>query len=281
MRRRGLLSTIAVLVALAGIQGSTKGSQQDSPSQAGDNSDWFDGDKVRLNIKSKATNTDVTYAAQVNEEGDARFEITGLDAGKRVSGVIIVIGRRAMCVTGLELQKGAEIDALDAGKLAVQTALGLLSRAFPEGSASVGKAAIIKLVDRLDPITMKTPSATGEFPTPWSLSGTAKVVAAGVVSFQLNFSYPVDPGANQKENLELSGTWQVSPAPLVLADDTQLRGWQIYSLGPITTHTSEGTLYDYGARRMADFARLGELRRALLSDPPAGNKSPSMRTPGA
>jgi hypothetical protein len=78
------------------IHKSTLGGQREDPPQAGSTSDWFDGDKVRLTVKSRATNTDITYAAEVNEGGDGRFEITGRDAGKRIEGVIIVIGRRAM-----------------------------------------------------------------------------------------------------------------------------------------------------------------------------------------
>ena len=280
MRGRILIFSIAFLFGVGHIQGSAHRNHREDPSQASDNFDWFNGDKVRVNVKCKATNTDLTYLAEVNDSGDGRFEITGQDAGRKVSGVIIVIGRRAMCTRGLEMEKGAEIDALDAAKMAVQMALGFLSKAFPEGSASVGTSAAVELVGRMDPITMKTQSASGELPTPWSLKGTANHIATQAVGFQLSCSYPTGAGAAQTEKLELSGTWEISSTSLVLSDDIQLRGWQIYTLGPITSRTSEGTIYDYGAVRMRDFATLGDLRRALPA-PPSEKRSPSMRTQGA
>ena len=277
---RILIFSIAFLFAVGSIQGRTHGDYHNDPSQASDNSDWFKGDKVRVNVKSRATNTDLTYVAEVNDSGDGRFEITGLDAGKRVSGFIIVVGRRAMCTRGLEMERGVEIDALDATKMAVQMTLGLLSRAFPEGSESVGTSSAVELVDRMDAIEMKTQSASGELPTPWSLKGTANRLAPKAIGFQLSFSCPIDEGAAQKEKLELSGTWENSSTSLVLSDDMQLRGWQIYSLGPTSGRTSEGTIYDYGAVRMRDFPTLGDLRRALPVVP-SEKRSPSMRTPGA
>jgi hypothetical protein len=126
---------------------------------------------------------------------------------------------------------------------------------------------------------MKTPSAAGELPTPWSLSGIANQLAPKVVSFHLNCAYPLGADSDEKENLELSGRWEVSSTPLVVRDDIQLRGWQVYSLGPITNRTSEGTLYDYGALRIADFTTVGELRRTLL-DRPEQRRAPSLCTPG-
>ena len=278
MRGRILIFSIAFLFAVESIQGSTQRNYREDPSQASDSSDWFNGDKVRLNVKSKATNTDLTYVAEVNDSGDGRFEITGQDARGKVSCVIIVIGRRAMCTRGLQIEKGAEIDALDAAKMAVQMTLGLLSRAFPEGSASVGTSAAIELVDRKDPIEMKTQSASGELPTPWSLKGTANRLGRQAVGFQLSFSCLIDDGAARQEKLELSGKWEISSTSLVLSDDMQLRGWEIYSLGPITSRTSEGTIYDYGAVRMRDFATLGDLRRALPAAT-SERQSPSLRTP--
>jgi hypothetical protein len=279
MRRRSLICAIAFLFAVGHIAGGTQRSKHEESPQASNGSGWFDGDKVRVNLKSKEADTDLTYTAEVNEEGDARFEITGREGGKKVAGIILVIGRRAMCTTGLELEKGAEIDALDAAKLAVQMALSLLSKAFPKGSASVRTQTSIELVQRMDAIVMETQSARGELPTPWSLRGSANRVGSQIVGFHLSCSYPMDEGGNKKETLELSGTWEISSASLLLSDDLQLRGWQIYSLGPVTSRTTQGTIYDYGALRMNDFANLGELRRAIMNQPD-GKKSPSMRTPG-
>ena len=263
MRVLSFLLFIALSSVSVGILANAQQNHHEAGPQAPGAPDWLKGNKVLVNVTSGSKESDLTFSVEINENDDARAEITGRESGRRVAGTIMVVGGRVMCTRGLELEKGYEIDELDSITLTMQMALNLLSRAFPQGSGSVGSTTSIDLVERVRPLALNTRSASGSTPVPWNLRGSATHMEGQKVGFRLSFSYPSEQGGSRRETIQLAGTWEIAPTALVLDDSIQLRGWQIYSLGPVTSRTGEATVLDYAAVRMRDFDTLKELRLAM------------------
>lgn len=228
---------------------------------------WFKGNKITLTASDRTQQNSATLKLETSDNGDLMLECEGRQGGAIENGTIIVVGGCAMLTRGLKMEKGYEIDALDGPMLTIKLVLTLLSRAFPDGPASMGVRSRINLVENELPVSINTVSAGGEFPPPWTSKGSAGLSAEGVVQFDMSFTYPTGERANKNEAMQLAGTWQLSPTSLLIADDFQLKDWQIYSLGPTKEDAGGGsTIYDYGASRMKRYATLGELRKAIGSD---------------
>jgi hypothetical protein len=227
---------------------------------------WFKGNKITLTTSDRAQRNSATWKLERNDEGDLMLECGERQGGTIENGTIIVVSGCAMLTRGLKLEKGYEIDGLDGPILVIRLALTLLSKAYPDGPRSVGQKSRIELVENHLSLSIYTVSAGGEFQPPWTLKGSAGLSAEGVVQFDMSFTYANPEKPKENETMQFNGTWQLSPTSLVIADDFQLKDWQIYSLGPTKEVTGGGaTIYDYGTGRMKRYATLGELRKAIAS----------------
>jgi len=169
------------------------------------------------------------------------------DAGA-MKGAVAMVGGRVMLTRDLKLERGYEIDALDAPVLTMTLVMRLLSRIFPDGPSSVPAE---KHVDRTDKVGIKlaTPSADWRIPGPWHLVGVVKKAAGGAIAYDLVLSYSGDgPKGASTQAMRLQGELAALDKP-PLPDTMSLEGWVSYGVG-VQQEKSEGsTAYDYVAKR--------------------------------
>ena len=211
---------------------------------------------MRSGVLLHADNSTVTFTNAAS--GDMQIEFAGSSNGAHQAGKMIVVGGRILVANGLEFRPGAEIDTLDAPTLEVQLALKLLSKAVPGGPTQVKASQVISLEQQKDPIEVATPSASGAYAVPWSLTGRIVRGAQDRLSFTLTFTCKEAPGS-----ITIAGMWEkTSPAP-VLPDNLSLVGWRAFKIGPYTKQQAGGTIFDYGAQELPNkFETLGQARAA-------------------
>jgi hypothetical protein len=184
-----------------------------------------------------------------------------------LKGVVAMVGGRVMLTKDLKLERGYEIDALDAPMLSMILVMRLLDRVFPDGPSSVPAE---KSIDRTDKVGIKvaTPSADWRIAGPWHLGGTAKKDAKGAIAYDLVLSYPQEgpDGRPGTQTMRLRGDLAGLDKP-PLPDTMSLEGWVAYGVG-VQQEKSEGaTSYDYGAKRdeKARFKTVADVRAHIAA----------------
>lgn len=193
-------------------------------------------------------------------------DVTAVPGGMK--GSIAMVGGRVMFTKGLKLERGYEIDAIDAPVLSMQLVLRLLDRVFPGGPVSVPRE---RRIDRHETIGIKyaTPSADGRIPAPWNLTGTVARTPKGVVAYDLVLEYPAEsraPGGS-KQKMHMVGELAESREP-VFDDESSLVGWTAYGVGPQEEQAGNATILDYGAKRQdrSSFRTVGDVRTYLADE---------------
>jgi len=171
-------------------------------------------------------------------------------------GRMIVVSGLALLMKDVEHEPGYEIDAIDGPMLLQQLVVVLLDRAFPDGPASIGATAPIKIRQAERAIHVVSPGAELRLAAPWTLSGAAHR-ASGRIEYDVEFVFT---GEGSEKSMHFTGFWQQASAPTALDDRMPLDGWTVLLLGPLTPDTKEGTLLDDGAKpatgRWADLRAL-------------------------
>jgi hypothetical protein len=90
---------------------------------------------------------------------DIQISVESSDAKGTAKGMILLIGGRVMAIQGPIIQKGYEIDALDAPVLHFELIQRLLGRAYPGGPDNIAGEKQIDVSDERTGIKMATPSA--------------------------------------------------------------------------------------------------------------------------
>ena len=180
-----------------------------------------------------------------------------------VRGKVGLVGGRMMIVQGLNLTRGAEIDAMDGPILSMRLALTVLERLFPDGPASIKGLTNVNHKDDDVAIRFATPSASGQIPAPWSATGKVENYNQGVVNFDLVLTLPAaNPAAKAPlGKMTLKGRLSSRTQP-VFRDDMPLAGWGIYSLGPVR-RPEGGVSLGVKPETGADVKTIGELKASL------------------
>jgi hypothetical protein len=192
----------------------------------------------------------------VTKNGDGRIETSGSRGGKSYAGSLMLISGNRMLARDLPMVPGAEIDALDGPVLEVNLALELLAKAFPRGPESLTTPQTVNVSEPKEPIKVSTRSASGEYPAPWTLKGSARSESSAK-----SFDFAFRP-SGVKQAFRIVGSWAQTAKPPDLPDSLPVNGWRVFSLGPYSKQTSGGTIHDYGAQEIGkEFVTLGDVRR--------------------
>ena len=177
---------------------------------------------------------------------------------------ILLISGRFMASRGSKLEKGYEIDTVDAAALSWQIAGQILGRASPGDPARLRAPVRIALAENRVPIHVVTSSAEETFDPPWSAQGRINPIGNSRVDFEIVFAFrnPMPPSAAME--MRYSGRWERSPTSPALPDSMSLDGWSIYALGAQRRRDKDGVAVDFGASPLPQrFSTVGELRRSL------------------
>lgn len=218
--------------------------------------DWFSPTTVSVRITVPPHRDFSSTSIEVAGNGDSRIQTSTFVSGKVSSGTLLVISGNYLLVKGVELKTGAEIDALDAPALEVQTVLKLLAHAVPEGPASIAGIRAIDVKEQTRAIEIATQSASGGYPAPWSLTGSVRRDSGSVLSFAVTFKF-----AGGTDALTMTGDWQKSSTPSQFTDSLSVAGWRAFHLGPQQSTQGGSTILDYGAQEIpGGFTTLGQVR---------------------
>lgn len=171
---------------------------------------------------------------------------------------MLLINERAWLVRGAPLPPDGEIDLLDGGALSLQLALRLLELARPSGPASLGREVTVERTTVPESIRVATPSTSGEFAPPSTLSGTLKPSGSDGVAYRLEFEHGAGAA---RQAATLTGTWVRLARPRTLDDGADVTTFSLYELGPRPVPSGIVTIMGYGATRRPSAASIGEVRR--------------------
>jgi hypothetical protein len=173
------------------------------------------------------------------------------------SGELLLVAGRVVAGRGDIVQNQDLAPMLYAPALMMHLVSHLLERALPSGPAALGERQEISFKEASQAIEIDTGLATGLFPAPWQLSGSAWPSGEGRRRFQLSFSFanpqPDDPG--RVDSIELSGGQDYLQGAFPLLDEASLYGWNLQWL----------TEDDEAAELVTDELLLSELRAQALT----------------
>jgi hypothetical protein len=233
--------------------------------------DWLQGNRVKLRPGGFGGQTLITM--EMGSGGDVwiRQETKEKDAVTAVT--LLLIGGKAVAVSGGELPSGGELEILDRAGLQLQLVEHILARAYPDGPDTVQGHEKIALQEKKEPIRIGTTGSKGYFSPPWSVAGQATPLATDKIGFDLTFSFTPEKSTDKPKEktkqkkaankLKFAGIWQRDSRTPNFDDRLPLQGWKIYLLG---TRTAEPAAR-YGAVPTEDYKTLGELRQALHKQP--------------
>ncbi|MFZ0736640.1 MAG: hypothetical protein WBL70_10555 [Candidatus Acidiferrales bacterium] len=217
-------------------------------------SEWFSPTHASIRAQDQGTTATIVYEIGANQ--DLKVTMSGENEGKKqVSEMMLINGKRPWMLTrNVPMEKGYEIDALDAVVLNLKLVLRLLTAAAPGGPASVKEKSTFDVRENVRSIEVNTTSASGGLEAPWTLHAIIQKTGVDEWSFDLL--------AKHAEPIHMTGTWQEEATPRTFRDDLALDGWQIFSLGPMRNTDGGSTIFDYGAQpSRLQPKTLGELRK--------------------
>lgn len=225
---------------------------------------WREPSQVALEVGGGKSGDAAKWTIDLGEQGDFLLELAESSDSDAGAGRILVVGGQFMVVSGLELETGYEMDALDMPAFHFQLLYELLETLFPKGPGSLSATQEVEHSENSDAISVGTASATGEFAAPWFVKGTASRREDTSVDFDFRFTFTVDRETAITFTLRLLGAWNGSPKRFVLRDEFSIEGWTVFAIGPHDVETADGVELEYGAQVVNESYRtVGELRAGL------------------
>lgn len=214
---------------------------------------WYKGNRITIGFVRERQSETLEY--EISGPQDAR--VTTTEQGKSSSQVILVNGQW-MLSEGEDLPNFAAIDALDGPVLFLQTVLGALCKAVPEGPQALKEKKDLNLVETREPISARAGWAHGDIEAPWALMGSIQPDGSGSQTFDLHLE-PRKQAAGTILNMH--GTWKQDAAAPAPDDDMPLKGWRVYKIGRFKRPNGHMTIIDYGAMPAdVNAQQLGQLR---------------------
>ncbi len=171
---------------------------------------------------------------------------------------MLLINERAWLVKGAALPPDGEIDLLDGASLSLQLVLRLLELAHPGGPASLGGEVTVDGKPNPVSIRVATPSTSGEFGPPSTLSGMLEPVGPDRVAYRLVFDHGAGP---LRQAAAFTGTWTRLAQPRNLEDRADVTTFALYELRPRSVPSGIVTIMGYGAIRRPSAATIAEVRQ--------------------
>ncbi|MBA2252607.1 MAG: hypothetical protein H0W13_07890 [Nitrospirales bacterium] len=239
-----ILIQVAAMPALAGEVGQDE---------------WLQGNRVKLRPGGFDGQTLITM--EIGQGGDVLIRQEAKEKNEVTALTLLLVGGKAVAVSGGELPNGDELEVLDRAGLQLQLVEYILGRAYPDGPDSVQGHEKMAIQEKRDPIRIGTTGSKGYFSPPWSVVGQATPLAPGKVGFDFTFSFAAEKSKEKKKStkLKFAGIWQRDARAPTFDDRLALTGWKVYMLG---TRTGEQAA-SYGAVPTENYNTLGDLRHAL------------------
>ncbi len=266
------------LLAMLLVGSSSMGASCDKDPECGDVSAWAGFNRVVLRQSSSESSESVEWVASFDHKAiDASIDVVTRGSSKPMAGTVALVGGRVMLTRGLQLERGYEIDALDAPVLSIKLLWIVLGRVFPKGPNEITG---VRSIDRTHPIGIKyaTPSASGYIPAPWNVKGEVSKLADGTVPFELALTFAVEQQDGKKSTftIVMNGELGMLGQP-VFSDGDSLDGWTTYGMGPQQTKQGSSTILDYGAKSQeaTRYRTIGDIRAFIAAEnhPGARDKS--------
>jgi hypothetical protein len=226
--------------------------------------EWLQGNRVKLRPGGFDGQTLITM--EIGQDGDILIRQEAKEKNEVTTLTLLLVGGKAVAVSGGELPSGGELEVLDRAGLQLQLVEHILGRAYPDGPDSVQGHEKIAIQEKKDPIRIGTTGSKGYFSPPWRVVGQATPLAPGKVGFDFTFSFAAEKKKEKKKKstkLKFAGIWQRDPRTPTFDDRLPLTGWKVYMLG---TRTGE-QVASYGAVPAENYNTLGDLRHALQKQP--------------
>jgi hypothetical protein len=257
MRLRLALVFIAVLVSGA--------ARAQSCDECDDLSAWSAYNRIDLRMTSPQQKDTLTHWRVDFDvpRNDVRVDGETAEGGERRAGSVGVIAGRVIVSRGLQLDPGAELDAVDEPVATTQLLLALLARTVPAGPAGLKSEMKIDLREPKRGVEYATPSAGGRIVAPWSVTGSVRPQAGGAIAYDLHLvgNAQDPPSATHPLDVRFEGTLAERASP-AFDDAMPLAGWRVTRLelnaaapakaAPPKGHGVESARTVGDARRMAE-----------------------------
>jgi hypothetical protein len=247
----------------------------DTDPECGDTSAWSGFTRVVLRQSSPGHPESADWVASFDpKSGDASIDTVTRGSSRPMLGTVGLVNGMVMITKGLDLERGYEIDALDAPVLSIRLLMIVLGRVFPKGAEEVVGA---RSIDRTDTIGIKyaTPSASGYIPAAWNVKGQVSKLADGKVAYELALTFPVEQRDKEKTmfTMVMSGELGMLGRP-VFRDTDSLDGWTTYGIGPQQVNQEGGTILDYGAKPQEStrYRTIGDIRAFIAAENNPGTR---------
>ncbi|WP_447984911.1 hypothetical protein [Nitrospira sp. Nam74] len=233
------------------------------PAKAGQD-EWLQGNRIKL--RPGGFDGQSLTTMEIGSGGDILIRQEAKEKNEVTTLTLLLVGGKAVAVSGGELPSGGELEVLDRAGLQLQLVEYILGRAYPDGPGSVPGHEKMAIQEKKDPIRIGTTGSKGYFSPPWSVVGRATPLAPGKVGFDFTFSFAPEQSKQKKKKstkLKFAGIWQRDPRTPTFDDRLPLAGWKVYMLG---TRTGEQAA-SYGVVPSENYNTLGALRQALSKQP--------------
>lgn len=209
-----------------------------------------DGEIIASWTYDVASNNDVVIAAE-------QFFNNKSEVGE-----VMLIGGLAIAVRGLTLTPPWQIQVLDVPLTSLMHVETMLARAFPGGPQTVQGTRCLRIEERVEPLSVTTPSAEAHFQPPWSIDGSVSRNSDDVIFFDLIFR-----DVKLGKSARFVGSWTSAAGRPEIPDETSLVGWNVLRLGPREAEYEDGAIFDFGASPVDEgFKTVGELRATLSTE---------------
>lgn len=254
--KRGTVYTLAIMIQVAAIMPALSGEVRQD--------EWLQGNRVKLRPGGFDGQTLITM--EIGQGGDVLIRQEAKEKTEVKALTLLLVGGKAVAVSGGELPSGGDLEVLDRAGLQLQLVEHILGRAYPAGPDAVPGHEKMVIKEKKDPIHIGTTGSKGYFSPPWSVVGQATPLAPGKVGFDFTFSFTAEKSKEKKKKLtklKFAGIWHRDPRTPKFDDRLPLAGWKVYMLG---TRTGEQAA-SYGAVPTENYNTLGDLRQALQKPP--------------
>lgn len=280
MRPGLLIFTLVALCVAPALLGSTGQQQQPCQDTCGKPTTWQEFNSFSLKVTAGGEGGYSTFQGSFDKEtSDIQIDVENSETGSIKKGKILMIGGRIMATQGPVTEPGYEIDALDAPILELQLLTKLLSRAIPEGPASITSSRHVDYSDTKTGVQIATPSAGGVIEAPWRVVGELKRVQTDVIEYDLTLTFPSREN-KASSTMSFSGRLFNSTSTKI-NDQMSLSNWNLFGVGPQSQKQGNATIIDYSAApEKSTYSTVADVRRKLAADDYPGEPDPSKNFTG-
>ena len=260
--RAQIVAVAAILVVVSASPASVESADcNDELFICAAGSPWYQASEARIRLSSPGSSDYTEWRFVFADAKSLSIDFDSKAQGRSQTGKILLVSGRVMLTKGFSPAKGYEIDTLDLPILNNQLVVTLLSQAFPPGPDKFEGKHTVDLAERRRSIKIATRSASGHYPSPWTLKGELKRRDVETIDFSFAFSN----GENRvHQGILIGGEWKKAAKSPRLDQSMSLEGWRLYALGGVSIKQQGATILDYAAQPQGTSLRtLGELQESI------------------